>query len=131
MERTISSRRSSADPRLPRPGTRLVRQIGNKSYECIIEVHGVRYANRLYRSLSGAASAAARDSGLNPSQNGFMFWGLGGPVASPLEARFERYLTALRSLLAGRGAEAGHRAGLRHLELLRSDLLDHNHPHQS
>ena len=45
-------------------------------------------ATALYRSRSGAASAAAADLGINGRVNGFQFWGLikaGRPITNPGE----------------------------------------------
>jgi hypothetical protein len=45
-----------------------------------VEDGGIRYAGKVYRSLSSAAMAAARDLGLtNKTRNGFTFWGLSKP----------------------------------------------------
>ena len=66
--------------------------------ECTVEQGGVRYAGKVYRSLSSAAMAAAKDLGLtNKTQNGFVFWGLSKPPRRPgdpmviLERAWERY----------------------------------------
>jgi hypothetical protein len=59
---------------------------------------GFRYAGELYRSLSAAAMAAAKDLGLNnKTQNGWAFWGLTKPSRRPsdplaaLERAWDRY----------------------------------------
>ena len=66
--------------------------------ECTVEEGGIRYASKVYRSLSAAAMAAAKDLGLsNKTQNGFTFWGLSTPPRRPsdplvaLERAWERY----------------------------------------
>ena len=88
------------DPRLPAPGTLLQKRDrhGAVRCECTIEAAGIRYAGKVYRSLSAAAMAAAKDLGLNnKTQNGFTFWGLTKPPRAPrdpmaaLERAWERY----------------------------------------
>ena len=88
------------DPRLPAPGTMLQKRDrhGAVRCECTIEAAGIRYAGKVYRSLSAAAMAAAKDLGLNnKTQNGFTFWGLTKPPRAPrdplaaLERAWERY----------------------------------------
>jgi hypothetical protein len=56
--------------------------------ECTVEERGVRYGGTLYRSISGAAAAAAVDLGIKGRVNGFLFWGLikaRRPIANPGE----------------------------------------------
>ena len=55
------------DPRLPAAGTVLQKRDrhGAVRCECTIEEGGIRYAGKVYRSLSAAAMAAAKDLGLN------------------------------------------------------------------
>jgi len=88
------------DPRLPAAGTVLQKRDrhGAVRCECTIEEGGVRYAGKVYHSLSAAAMAAAKDLGLNnKTQNGFTFWGLSKPprrTSDPLVAldrAWERY----------------------------------------
>jgi hypothetical protein len=88
------------DPRLPAPGTLLRKRDrhGAVRCECTVEKDGVRYAGKVYKSLSAAAMAAAKDLGLtNKTQNGFVFWGLSKPPRQPsdplvaLERAWERY----------------------------------------
>lgn len=88
------------DPRLPAPGTLLQKRDrhGAVRCECTIESDGIRYAGKVYRSLSAAAMAAAKDLGLNnKTQNGFTFLGLSKPPRAPrdplaaLERAWERY----------------------------------------
>ena len=88
------------DSRLPPPGTVLkkVDRHGAVRCECTIEEGGIRYAGTLYRSISAAAMAAAKDLGLaNRTQNGFSFFGLTKPARPPkdplqaLERVWERY----------------------------------------
>ena len=74
--------------------------------ECTVEDDGIRYGATLYRSLSAAAMAAAKDLGLhNKTQNGWTFWGLTKPPRpskDPVEtlergwARYQGALTALK-----------------------------------
>jgi hypothetical protein len=66
------------DPRMPPSGTVLQKldRHGTVRCECTIEEGGFRYAGELYRSLSAAAMAAAKDLGLaNKTQNGWSYWG--------------------------------------------------------
>jgi len=63
------------DPRLPAPGTLLQKRDrhGAVRCECTVEEGGIRYAGKVYRSLSAAAMAAVKDLGLNnKTQN---LWG--------------------------------------------------------
>ncbi|HEY3452300.1 MAG TPA: DUF2924 domain-containing protein [Myxococcales bacterium] len=66
------------DPRLPAPGTTLKRlnRDGSVRTFCEVTEDGILYKGQTFRSLSGAAMAAAKDLGINGSQNGFLFWGL-------------------------------------------------------
>ncbi len=91
---------STPDPRMPAPGTVLQKRDrhGAVRCECTVEAGGIRYVGNVYRSLSSAAMAAAKDLGLNnKTQNGFTFWGLSKPPrrsSDPLEAlerAWERY----------------------------------------
>lgn len=54
-------------PRLPAAGTVLQKRDGHGAVrcECTIEEGVIRYAGNVYRSLSAAAMAAAKDPGLN------------------------------------------------------------------
>jgi hypothetical protein len=88
------------DPRLPAVGTLLQKRDrhGAVRCECTVEGGGIRYAGKVYRSLSAAAMAAAKDLGLNnKTQNGFAFWGLSKPPRRPsdplvaLDHAWERY----------------------------------------
>ena len=70
---------SASDPRLPPVGTVIQKRDrhGAIRCECTVEGEGIRYAGTLYRSISSAALAAAKDLGLrNKSENGYVFWGL-------------------------------------------------------
>lgn len=96
------------DPRLPAPGTVLQKRDrhGAVRCECNIEEGGVRYAGKMFRSLSSAAMAAAKDLGLNnKTQNGFTFWGLSKPprrTSDPiaaLERAWERYHSNVTALV--------------------------------
>jgi hypothetical protein len=99
---TASAPRAAAAPdaRLPPPGTLLQKldRHGAVRCECTIGEDGIHYAGTLYRSISAAAMAAAKDLGLaNRTQNGFSFFGLTKPVRPPkdplqaLERVWERY----------------------------------------
>ena len=79
------AKRADADgagSRLPAVGT-VIKKLdrhGNVRCQCTITEDGVRYKSQNFRSLSGAAMAAAQDLGLrNKTQNGFTFWGLTKP----------------------------------------------------
>lgn len=83
------------NPRLPAVGTVIQKRDrhGVIRCECSVEKEGVRYAGTIYRSISSAALAAARDLGLrNKSENGYVFWGLVKPGRSGSDpvAAFER-----------------------------------------
>ena len=91
---------TTPDPRLPVPGTALQKRDrhGAVRCECTVEDGGIRYAGKVYRSLSSAAMAAAKDLGLtNKTQNGFTFWGLSKPPRRPsdplvaLDHAWDRY----------------------------------------
>ena len=88
------------EPRMPAPGTLIQKRDrhGAVRCECTVEEGGIRYNGNLYRSLSGAAMAAAKDLGLtNKTQNGFTFWGLSKPPSrssdplAALDRAWERY----------------------------------------
>lgn len=88
------------DARLPAPGTLLQKRDrhGAVRCECTVEADGIRYAGKVFKSLSAAAMAAAKDLGLtNKTQNGFVFWGLSKPPRQPsdplvaIERAWERY----------------------------------------
>ena len=91
---------TTPDPRLPVAGTVLQKRDrhGAVRCECTVEDGGIRYAGKVYRSLSSAAMAAAKDLGLtNKTQNGFTFWGISKPPRrssdplAALERAWERY----------------------------------------
>lgn len=94
------------DPRLPPVGTVLVKRDrdGRARCECTVEETGVRYRSNLYRSLSGAATAAAADLGIKGRLNGYLFWGIikatrpqkdPGEYLRKIAARYEEQVTAL------------------------------------
>jgi hypothetical protein len=78
--------------RIPSVGTVIVKRDrhGAARCQCTVVEGGIRYKGRVFRSLSGAAMAAATDIGLkNKTQNGFTFWGLSKPtrkLADPVAA---------------------------------------------
>jgi hypothetical protein len=108
----------SADTRLPAKGTVLQKRDrqGAVRCECVIVDGGVRYSETVYRSLSAAAVAAAKDLGLAAkAMNGFTFWGLtkaarkeADPVAV-LERVWTRYWSHLESTLEQAKAGGEHR----------------------
>ncbi|MGB9610596.1 MAG: DUF2924 domain-containing protein [Bryobacteraceae bacterium] len=62
----------TADPRLPLPGTRLVRRFRGKDVVVLVRQDGFEYDRQVYRSLSAAVRAAT-----GTPWNGFAFFGLG------------------------------------------------------
>lgn len=100
--------------------------------ECEVTEDGIRYQGTVYRSLSAAAVAAAKDLGLNAkTMNGFTFWGLvkpARPTADPLtalERAWERYAAKVESALEGTKATGEGRdpvltALQRHARVLRN-----------
>jgi hypothetical protein len=103
----VASTPAVPDARLPPPGTLLQKldRRGAVRCECTIGEDGIHYAGQIYRSLSGAAMAAAKDLGLaNKTQNGFAFWQItrpnrksGDPLGS-LNRAWERYLSQAQGL---------------------------------
>ena len=94
------------DPRLPAPGTVLKKldRHGAVRCECKVTDAGIVYKSETFRSLSAAAMAAAKDLGINGSQNGFLFWGLikqqpriTDPVEA-LEAAWKRYHERVKTI---------------------------------
>jgi len=120
---TKAPREQVRDPRLPDPGTVIQKRDrqGNVRCECTVEADGVRYKDTLYRSLSAAAMAAAKDLGLGgKTQNGFTFWGLSKPPrkgADPLAAldkAWTRYRDRLHAVV-GNGLNDDNRDQVRAL----------------
>jgi hypothetical protein len=105
--------KTTGDSRIPPAGTvlRKVDRSGNPRCECVVVADGrIDYKGTVYRSLSAAAVAAARDLGLSStSANGFAFWGVskparasGGRGRDPLQAlhrAYEAYRTRVNALL--------------------------------
>ena len=96
------------DPRLPALGTTIEKhdRHGAVRCKCTVEEGGIRYAGKVYTSLSGAAMAAAKDLDLkNKTQNGYIFWGLikpPRPASDPLvalERAWERYRGRVETLV--------------------------------
>ena len=88
------------------PGTVLRKpdRKGKTRCECTVEAEGYRYKGTVYGSLSGAATAAAKDLGLSgTSFNGYVFWGLTKPVRATaldrLEHLWNRYSSAALAML--------------------------------
>lgn len=103
------------DPRLPPVGTvlRKVDRHGATRCEATVEADGFRYDGTLYKSLSGAAMAAAKDLGLgDTAQNGFVFWSLVKPAArasdpiAALEHAWGRFHAKAAGLFASTSDEA-------------------------
>jgi hypothetical protein len=56
-------------------GTKLSHAVrGGKTVNCTVVKDGYKFGSKVYESASGAARAAAESLGLNPNQNGFLFW---------------------------------------------------------
>lgn len=116
-----------SDPRLPAVGTVIQKRDrhGAVRCECTVEPGGIRYSGTLYRSISSAALAAAKDLGRkNRSENGYVFWGLvkpSRPAGDPIPA-FERawqlYLKRAEALFRD-GVTEGNR------ERLAADIANH------
>jgi hypothetical protein len=97
------------DQRLPPAVTTLkkVDRNGAIRCECKVEGDGIHYGGKVYRSLSAAAMAAAKDLGLGGSQNGYLFWGLvrqprrvGDPLVA-LDRAWRRYHGRATSIIEG------------------------------
>ena len=98
---------NSSEALMPAVGT-VIKKLdrnGKVRCECTVVPDGVRYQGNLYKSLSGAAAAAASDLGLSgKSFNGFIFWSLKKPnvAVDPierLERLWQRYSSAALELL--------------------------------
>jgi len=96
------------ESRMPSIGTILQKRDrqGTLRCECEIVEGGVRYGGTVYRSLSSAAVAAAKDLGLAAkAMNGFTFWGVTKPARSAanplggLERAWNRYQARLEAVL--------------------------------
>lgn len=109
----LEEAKRSTDSRLPPVGT-VIKKLGRDGQvraECVVLEDGqIGYNGQRYRSLSGAAMAAAAAMGLTAAaQNGYVFWGLKKPereVADPaarLNGLFERYEQLAASLLKQEG----------------------------
>ncbi len=90
----------ASDPRMPPAGTVLEKRDrhGAVRCECTVEADGIHYKGALYKSLSAAAVAAAKDLGLGGTAlNGWAFWGIVKPArrqSDPLvslDRAWERY----------------------------------------
>jgi hypothetical protein len=102
------------DPRLPPVGTVLKkfdRRHDAVRCECKVVEGGFEYKGESFKSLSGAACAAAKDLGISGAQNGFVFWGIvradpkaKNPVQA-IEKVWERYNTRVKAI-AGAGLDA-------------------------
>ena len=72
--RTIETRVApTEDPRLPIPGTMLVRRYRGKDIVVSVREDGFEYGGNIHRSLSSAVREAT-----GTPWNGFAFFGLGG-----------------------------------------------------
>jgi hypothetical protein len=104
------------DPRLPPVGTVIRKLDRHGATRCEVKVveGGFEYKGELFKSLSGAACAAAKDLGINGQQNGFVFFGIvkqdakaKNPVQA-IEKVWERYIARVKAI-AGAGLDAGTR----------------------
>jgi hypothetical protein len=98
------------DPRLPAVGTTIEKRDrhGAVRCKCTVEEGGIRYAGKVYTSLSGAAMAAAKDLGLKGrAENGYIFFGLSKPsrpASDPiqdLERAWLRYRGRVEAVVKG------------------------------
>jgi hypothetical protein len=67
------------DSRLPPAGTVIIKRdrLGKERARCTIVESGIEYGGTIYKSISGAAMAAAKDLGLaSKTQDGYAFWQL-------------------------------------------------------
>lgn len=97
---------ATSDSRMPAIGTVLQKQDrqGTLRCECEVVEGGVRYGGAVYRSLSSAAVAAAKDLGLAAKAlNGFTFWGVTKPARAArdplaaLQRAWDRYQSTVES----------------------------------
>jgi len=70
-DRSTNHRLIATDPRLPAPGTVLVRQYKEQSIVVEVRTDGFEYDSRIYRSLSAIAREVT-----GTKWNGFLFFGL-------------------------------------------------------
>jgi hypothetical protein len=106
---TVAAQPHERDPRLPPVGTVIEKRdrSGKVRCTCTVEEGGIRYKDTLYKSLSGAALAAAKDLGLtNRSANGWVFWGItkvarpAGDVLATMTRAWDRYHERASTVLA-------------------------------
>ncbi|MDX2023265.1 MAG: hypothetical protein SF187_23730 [Deltaproteobacteria bacterium] len=83
---------------------------GVVQWEYSVGPAGIFYNGRKFQSLSGSASAASKDLGLNPVVNGYVFFQLAKPARAKLGdverqrrigSRYEEQLGAMRMARAG------------------------------
>ena len=103
-QKSVPKGQPEAAAQLP-VGTKLQKldREGEVRCECTVEEGGYRYGKTVFRSLSGAAAAAAKDLGLaGKSFNGYVFWGLTKPgvktTIERVEQLFQRYSEAALQL---------------------------------
>ncbi len=78
----------TADPRLPLPGTRLVRRVRGKDVVVLVRKDGFEYDRQVYRSLSAAVRA-------QPARSG---------TAVPSSGSLCHFFVVLNTILLSRGA---------------------------
>lgn len=124
---------TTSESRMPPIGTVLQKRDrnGNLRCECEIVESGVRYGGTVYKSLSSAAVAAAKDLGLAAkAMNGFTWWGVSKPArptADPLgglERAWNKYQNRLEAVLerakAGEHKESALTTLERHTRVLQN-----------
>jgi hypothetical protein len=102
------------DQRLPPVGTVIRKLDRHGAVRCEVEVveGGFEYKGEFFKSLSGAACAAAKDLGIHGQVNGFVFFGIvkqdakaRNPVQA-IERVWDRYNARVKAI-AGAGLDAG------------------------
>lgn len=115
---TSATEPETRDGRLPPVGTKLLKcdRLGRVRCECEVTARGFVYRGTTYRSLSAAASAAAKDLGISTRVNGFVFFNLAKPSrgakdpADALTVLGERFAARASLLLrCASSAESGAR----------------------
>jgi hypothetical protein len=74
----VASASRRPDPRLPVPGTRLIKPYKNETHTVTVLEHGFQYRDRVYKSLSAIAREVT-----GTQWNGYVFFGLSGAQEQP------------------------------------------------
>ncbi len=93
---------------MPPPGTVIWKfdRRGGIRCECEVVEGGFEYKGEIFKSLSGAATAAARDLGVAGQQNGYVFFGLASAepkLKNPvqvIEKAWERHSARVKKISA-------------------------------